>query len=159
MKFLAVHWVGLMTHREYCVDCPFPYHMTGVGWELSPPPPPVFCNLKSKFPLSVKFKYQRFNVKWSPMDWYHFWPFLNLAELYLHLRLGASLPSQCTVFWHCFLPFFPGSQKNQPKHSFSQFSAPYSSIGQRISCWLLALAGNSILDRDLAKLNVLYGGP
>ncbi len=38
MKFVAVHRVGMMTHRECCVDHPFPYHVTGVGWELSPPP-------------------------------------------------------------------------------------------------------------------------
>jgi hypothetical protein len=31
MKFLAVRRVGLMTHREFCVNCPFLYHLTGVG--------------------------------------------------------------------------------------------------------------------------------
>ncbi len=36
MKFVAVHWVSLMTSRECCVDRLFPYHVTGVGRELSP---------------------------------------------------------------------------------------------------------------------------
>jgi hypothetical protein len=31
MKFLAVCQVVLMTHRECCVDPPFPYHVTDVG--------------------------------------------------------------------------------------------------------------------------------
>ncbi len=37
MKFLAVHQVSLMTHRDCCVDCPFPYPVTGVVWEPRPP--------------------------------------------------------------------------------------------------------------------------
>jgi hypothetical protein len=39
MKFVAVHWVGLMTHRKCHVDCSFPYYATCAGLELSPPPP------------------------------------------------------------------------------------------------------------------------
>jgi hypothetical protein len=31
MKSVAVHWVGLMTQRECCIDLPFSYHVTGVG--------------------------------------------------------------------------------------------------------------------------------
>jgi hypothetical protein len=38
MKFVAVRLVGLMTSRECWVDCPFPYHVTVVGWEPSPLP-------------------------------------------------------------------------------------------------------------------------
>jgi hypothetical protein len=33
---------------------------------------PVFCDLKSKFPLKLKIKYQHFNVKGRPIDWYPF---------------------------------------------------------------------------------------
>jgi hypothetical protein len=29
---------------------------------------PVFCNLKSKFPLIIKIKYQGFNAKGRPFD-------------------------------------------------------------------------------------------
>jgi hypothetical protein len=41
MKFVAVHWASLMTRHEYCVERPFPYYVTSVGWELSPPTPQV----------------------------------------------------------------------------------------------------------------------
>jgi hypothetical protein len=52
MIFLAVCWVSLMTHHECCVDRPFPYHVTGVGWELSPPPPPQVWALGCLFKLA-----------------------------------------------------------------------------------------------------------
>jgi hypothetical protein len=38
-KFLAVPRVGLMTHREYWVDCPFPVTWLDNVWEPTPPPP------------------------------------------------------------------------------------------------------------------------
>ncbi len=37
-KFLAVRRVGLMTHREYRVDRPFPVTWLGNVWEPNPPP-------------------------------------------------------------------------------------------------------------------------
>jgi hypothetical protein len=37
-KFLAVRQVGLMTHREYRVDHPFPVTWLGNVWEPFPPP-------------------------------------------------------------------------------------------------------------------------
>jgi hypothetical protein len=37
MKFIAVRWVGLMTHHECYVDLPFLYHVTGVGENRAPP--------------------------------------------------------------------------------------------------------------------------
>jgi hypothetical protein len=37
-KFLAVRRVGLMTHREYRVDRPFPVTWLGNVWEPTPPP-------------------------------------------------------------------------------------------------------------------------
>ncbi len=37
-EFLAARRVVLMTHHECWVDRPFSYHVTGVGWEPSPPP-------------------------------------------------------------------------------------------------------------------------
>jgi hypothetical protein len=36
-KFLAVHQVGLITHREYRVEHPFPVTWLGNVWEPSPP--------------------------------------------------------------------------------------------------------------------------
>jgi hypothetical protein len=44
MKFLAVRQVSLMTHRQCCVDRAFLYHVTGVGWEPSPTPPPRYTH-------------------------------------------------------------------------------------------------------------------
>ncbi len=41
-KFLAVWWVGLMTHGKCRVDCLCPYTSLGVGWESSPPQPPQY---------------------------------------------------------------------------------------------------------------------
>ncbi len=39
MTFVALHRVGQMIYRECCIDRLFLYHVTGAGWEPSPPPP------------------------------------------------------------------------------------------------------------------------
>jgi hypothetical protein len=38
---------------------------------LAPATDIVFCNFKSLFPLKLKIKYQRFNEKGRPFEWYH----------------------------------------------------------------------------------------
>ncbi len=44
---------------------------------------PFFCDLKSKFPIILKIKYQRFNENGRPLNWYNLWPLLVFAGQYL----------------------------------------------------------------------------
>jgi hypothetical protein len=43
----------------------------------------VFCDLKSKFPLILKIKYQQFNENGRPLDCYNLQPLLVFAGQYL----------------------------------------------------------------------------
>ncbi len=50
MKFVAVRQVGLMTPRECRIEHPFPYQVTGVGWEPGPP-----AGIGTGSPISTDF--------------------------------------------------------------------------------------------------------
>jgi hypothetical protein len=67
-KYQLWIWMGL----PLSVLCSGSHMYTVLIWHIFwlKPLKPHFCDLKSKFPLNLKIKYQQFNVWWRPLDWY-----------------------------------------------------------------------------------------
>jgi hypothetical protein len=87
MKFVAVH---LMTHRKCYVDCPFPYHLTGAGGELSPPPP-LLGELLEQYTLLLSGLNTRFLLHFQPRKFRGFCTLHNFANSAKNIFLGYSL--------------------------------------------------------------------
>ncbi len=93
-----LHWE---TYSRYWINSskPFPtiswlasrYQLFAVGAPMKwvshmfwlKPLRPVFCNLKSKFSLTLKIKHQQFNRNERPLNWYNLRPLLFFAGHYL----------------------------------------------------------------------------
>jgi hypothetical protein len=89
MKFLTVRLVILMTHRECCVDHPFPYHVTRIGRELSPPP-------HRKWQWVTYFNWlfgSLLSVPWNAVTWTCDW--LNWFSLIIIFPDFIIFPLQC----------------------------------------------------------------
>ncbi len=65
---------------------------------ISLKPPKLFlCNLKSEFPWNLKIKkYRQLNIKWKPIDWYHFWPIVEAWQLHSNSQFyWSSVSTVC----------------------------------------------------------------